>query len=248
MKTLNTLLDQRLALQYPVLRWWGIIISFSQIATVIITIGVIALGSYLYLDRLITLGQIVMFIGYSTLFLSSIESIMWSVDGFFWRTPATREFFETLETKPRVTEANDAKKLPLVKGDIRFESVGFSYESDREILKKISFQIEAGKKVAFVGHTGSGKTTATNLLLRFYDIQSGQILIDDVGIRTITEDSLRANIGVVFQDNSLFDATIRENIILGEENVSKKRLDEIIEKSHIREFISRLPNGLDTLV
>ncbi len=142
----------------------------------------------------------------------------------------------------------NAKKLTHVKGDIRFENVGFSYESDREILRKISFQIEAGKKVAFVGHTGSGKTTATNLLLRFYDIQSGQILIDGIDIRTVTEDALRTNIGVVFQDSSLFDATIRENIILGEKKVSRKRLDAIIEKSHIREFISRLPNGLDTLV
>jgi ATP-binding cassette, subfamily B, beta-glucan exporter len=248
MYTLNVLLDERLRLQYPVLKWWGLIISFSQIATVIITIGVIALGSYLYLDGLITLGQIVMFIGYSTLFLSSIESIMWVFDGFFWRTPATAEFFETLETRPSVIDAKDAKKLPRVKGDIRFEDVGFSYESDREILKKINFSIEAGKKVAFVGHTGSGKTTATNLILRFYDIQSGRILIDGMDIRTVTEDSLRANIGVVFQDNSLFDATIRENILLGEKKVSKKRLEEIVEKSHIKEFIARLPNGLDTLV
>ena len=150
MKTLSTLLDQRLALQYPVLKWWGIIISFTQIATVIITIGVIALGSFLYLDRLISIGQIVMFIGYSTLFLSSIETIMWSLDGFFWRIPATREFFDTLETKPKVTEAKNAKKLSRVKGDIRFENVGFSYESDREILKNISLHIEVGKKVAFV--------------------------------------------------------------------------------------------------
>lgn len=172
MKTLSTLLDQRLALQYPVLKWWGIIISFTQIATVIITIGVIALGSFLYLDRLISIGQIVMFIGYSTLFLSSIETIMWSLDGFFWRIPATREFFDTLETKPKVTEVKNAKKLSRVKGDIRFENVGFSYESEREVLKKISLHIEVGKKVAFVGHTGSGKTTATNLILRFYDIQS----------------------------------------------------------------------------
>ncbi len=248
MKTLSTLLDQRLALQYPVLKWWGIIISFTQIATVIITIGVIALGSFLYLDRLISIGQIVMFIGYSTLFLSSIETIMWSLDGFFWRIPATREFFDTLETKPKVTEVKNAKKLSRVKGDIRFENVGFSYESEREVLKKISLHIEVGKKVAFVGHTGSGKTTATNLILRFYDIQSWHILIDGVDIRTVTEDSLRASIGVVFQDNSLFDATIRENILLWEKNVPKKRIEEIIEKSHIREFISRLPNGLDTLV
>lgn len=248
MHTLNTLLDDRLRLQYPVLRWWWLIISFSQIATVIITLGVIALGSYLYLYGHITLGQIVMFIGYSTIFLSSIEWVMWSLDTFFWRIPATKEFFETLETKASVTEAKDAKKLPRVKWDIRFEDVGFSYESDREILKKISLHIETGKKVAFVGHTWSGKTTATSLILRFYDIQSGRILIDWVDIRTVTEDSLRASIGVVFQDNSLFDATIRENIVLGEKKVSAKRLEEVIEKSHIKEFISRLPQWLDTLV
>lgn len=126
--------------------------------------------------------------------------------------------------------------------------MSFSYDGKRTVLSNIDIQVQKWEKVAFVGHTGSGKTTMTNLLLRFFEPQTGDIIIDNTSIYDITQASLRKNIGVVFQDNSLFNTTIRENIRLDNSEATDADIEAVAKKSHAMDFIDHLSDGFDTLV
>lgn len=135
-----------------------------------------------------------MFLGFSNLFLVAVEGLMWSLDGFFWRIASIKEFFGILNQIHTVVDIPNAKRLSKVIGRVEFENVDFGYDVKRKVLKKVSFVAQPGKKIAFVGHTGSGKTTTSSLLLRFYEPNSGKILIDGVDIASVTQESLRQNI------------------------------------------------------
>lgn len=247
-RELQGLLKKRLEKQYPILYWWGFLISFSKVINIIISLGVIFFWSYLFSRWEITIGDIVMFLSFATLFLWAVESLMWSIEWLFWRIAPMKEFFAILDQNISVTDIPWAKKLESVKGHIEFKNVDFGYDKKRKILKWVSFQVFPGEKIAFVWHTGSGKTTTSSLLLRFFDPQSGVILIDGIDIKTVTQTSLRKAIWVVFQDNSLFNTTIRENIKLDSKTATDQDILKVAEKSHAIEFIRHFPDGLDTIV
>jgi ABC-type transport system involved in Fe-S cluster assembly fused permease/ATPase subunit len=156
--------------------------------------------------------------------------------------------FSLLEQEQEITDAPDAPLLKIEQGNICFEHVQFSYQSERSILHNISFTVKAGQKLALVGASGSGKSTIVRLLYRFYDPQHGRITIDGQDIREISQHSLRQSIGIVPQDTVLFNDTILHNIAYGNTNASEDEIIHAARQAHIHEFISHLPDGYNTLV
>ncbi len=153
-----------------------------------------------------------------------------------------------LNKKPQVTERPNAQNLILTNGDIAFNNVSFSYNANRPILNDISFKINAGSKVAIVGASGAGKSSLARLLYRFYDVSSGTITIDNQAIDSVTLNSLRSAIAIVPQDTVLFNTTIRENIAYGRPSASDSEIDKAIEMAYLKDFISTLESGDQTLV
>ncbi len=156
--------------------------------------------------------------------------------------------FKLMEQKPEVQDRDDAKALRLAGGTVRFESVGFAYQTDRKILCEVDFAIPAGKKVAIVGHSGAGKSTLARLLFRFYDVTSGRVTVDDQDLRSVTQASLRSVIGVVPQDTVLFNETIYYNLAYGRPEASQQEIEKAASMAHISEFIDSLPQGYETRV
>ena len=156
--------------------------------------------------------------------------------------------FKLLERRPEVEDAPRARPLRVQRGEIRFEGVGFHYHPEREILHDLSFRIEPGRKLAVVGHSGAGKSTLARLLFRFYDVTSGRILIDGQDVRSVSQASLRAALGIVPQDTVLFNESIYYNLLYGRPQASREEVLEAAEMAHIRAFVESLPEGWDTIV
>ena len=156
--------------------------------------------------------------------------------------------FALLKVKPAVMDAVGAPALKLYSGELEFKQVNFSYQSERQILKDVSFKLHAKQKLAIVGSSGSGKSTIMKLLLRFYDVTEGEILIDDQSIKTVTQESLRKAIGVVPQDTVLFNASIFDNIRYGNVNATDEEVWEAIRIAHLYNFIQQLPEKENTKV
>jgi ATP-binding cassette subfamily B protein len=156
--------------------------------------------------------------------------------------------FKLLDRQPEIQDAPAARELEVTRGEIEFAGVNFSYQPERQILHDISFKVQAGKKIAIVGPSGSGKSTIARLLFRFYEMDSGKILIDGQEIRDVTQQSLRQNIGIVPQDTVLFNDTIFYNIQYAKPTASRDEVIQAARLAHIHEFIETLPKGYDTVV
>ena len=156
--------------------------------------------------------------------------------------------FALMAKTPAIVDKPGAEALQVGKGSIEFRQVGFSYHADRPILKDVSFRVEAGQKVAVVGASGAGKSTLFKLLFRFYDTDAGDILIDGQSLRDVTQDSLRAAIGVVPQDTVLFNNTLFENVRYGRVDASEAEVLEAIRLAHLNDFVAQLPKGVETTV
>lgn len=161
---------------------------------------------------------------------------------------AMERVFDLLEKKPAICNKPDAVKLTAVNNGIEYRNVNFEYVRNKPVLKNINLNIKVGETVAFVGNSGGGKTTLVNLLPRFYDVKSGNVLIDGRDVRDIDLVSLRDKIAVVFQDNFLFAGTIRENILLGKEDATPEQIDKAVKSACLDEFIRSLERGLDTQI
>src|SRR5262249_49373983 len=147
-----------------------------------------------------------------------------------------------------IRDATTAVPLAVRRGEIRFDNVSFRYDPERQILHDVDFTIPSGKTIAVVGTTGAGKSTLSRLLYRFYDVSDGRILIDGQDIREVTQDSLRANIGIVPQDTVLFNDTIYYNIAYGKPDATREEIVAAARAAHIHDFIISLPRGYDTRV
>ena len=157
-------------------------------------------------------------------------------------------FIDVIDTVPEIEDAPDAGELTDVKGVIDYKDVCFSYEEEEAVLEHINFHVDAGKSIAIVGPSGGGKTTLCALLPRFYDVTGGQVCIDGVDIRTVTQKSLRSYIGIVQQDVYLFNGTIRENIAYGKPEATDAEIYEAAKNADLLDFINGLPHGFDTEV
>ena len=161
---------------------------------------------------------------------------------------ATVRVFDVLDQRPKIQNIKNAKPLMLTKGGIHFDHVTFAYTTDKVILEDITLDIPAGKTVALVGHSGSGKSTLLNLIPRFYDTTEGVLTLDGQNIRDVTLESLRQNIGLVSQEITLFDDTIKANILYGKMNASDKEVIAAAKSAAAHDFISKLPDGYNTMI
>ena len=221
----------------------------SPIMHFVVSLGialVIWLGSYLIVTHQITAGNFVSFITALIMLYNPIKSIGNNYNAVQLSLIAMEHVFKLLEDTPKITDKPEAKPLQKIKKDIVYKDVCFEYRPGKPILKNVNLDIKIGQTIAFVGNSGGGKTTLVNLLPRFYDVTSGQILIDGTDIRDFQIDSLREKISVVFQDNFLFAGTIRDNILLGAENATEEQIDRAVRSACLEEFIQSLDKGLNT--
>ncbi len=163
-------------------------------------------------------------------------------------TASGERIFQVLDEPEEIGDSSDAVELPSGRGEIRFEGVSFGYAADRPVLHDIELQLAPGSTVALIGHTGSGKTTLASLVLRFYDVDEGRVLVDSVDVRDVTLASLRRSIGVIAQDPFLFSATVRENIAFGVPGATDAEVEAAAQAAQAHEFVERLPNGYDTVI
>lgn len=223
----------------------------TPVMHIILSVGIaLALwfGSHLILTGQLTPGGFVSFLTALILLYQPMKSIgntYGSVIMSFW---AIEVCFEMLDSVPKIVDRIDAIEMPKIHQQIKFEDVSFNYIPDVPVLKHINLTVNRGETIAIVGNSGGGKTTLVNLLPRFYDVTSGAITVDGVDIRNFTLKSLRQNIGVVFQDNFLFDGTIRENIMIGNENATEEQLQRAIKSAYLDGFLKTLKDGLDTQI
>ena len=223
----------------------------SPMMHVIVSIGIglaIGYGSHLILSGTITSGNFVSFITALIMLYTPIKNLGNNFNAVQMSFMAIERVFKVLDTKPKITNKDSALKLNNNPKDIHFNNVYFEYIKDKPVLKGINLEVTKGQTIAFVGNSGGGKSTIVSLIPRFYDVTSGSITIDGIDIRDYSLESLRSNIAVVFQDNFLFSGTIRENILLGNENATKEQLQKAVEMAYLSDFIVDLKDGLDTQI
>ena len=211
-------------------------------------VAVCVVGAILVTNNQTDIGTIAAFMIYVRLFSSPLTEIAQSMTSLQSASASCKRVFEFLENEEMSDESQKTTKLENVKGNVVFDHVTFGYNSDKLIIKDFSADIKAGQKVAIVGPTGAGKTTLVNLLMRFYEVNSGDITIDGVSIRDITRENLHSLFGMVLQDTWLFQGTIKENLRYNSKNVSDEQIVEVCKSVGLDHFIQTLPQGYDTVL
>lgn len=223
----------------------------SPLMHIIVSCGigaVIGLGSYLIVQGKLTAGQFVSFITALIMLYTPIKGLGNNAKSMTTCLCAMERVVAKLDKKSGIIDKPDAINFPDFKDKITFEDINFEYKKDKPVLKNISFEVPKGETIALVGNSGGGKTTIVNLLPRFYKLKKGAIKIDKISINDIKLNDLRAHIAIVFQDNFLFEGTIRDNILLGKLEATEAELHNAIKNSYLEDFINSLENGLDTQI
>ncbi|MCC6565656.1 MAG: ATP-binding cassette domain-containing protein [Chloroflexi bacterium] len=210
--------------------------------------GFLWFGGREVIDGRLTSGELVTFLVYGISVAGSFGSLTWLYSEFQRALGATKRVFQILDERPTVQDAPDAHSITRAEGRITLEDVGFSYDGKTGVLTGVSLDIAPGEVVALVGPSGAGKSTTFNLIPRFYDPTHGAIRLDGRDLRTITQSSLRAQIGIVPQETLLFGGTIRENIQYGRLDASEDELIAAAKAANAHDFITELPEGYDTIV
>lgn len=221
----------------------------SPMMHIIVSVGigaVIGLGSYFIVKGSLTAGQFVSFITALIMLYTPIKGLGNNAKNMTTCLCAMDRVVSKLDKKTGFQDKKDSVDFPKFSEKITFDNVSFYYKKDVYVLHNISFEVKKGETIALVGNSGGGKTTIVNLLPRFYNTKGGDIKIDGTSIYKIKIDDLRANIAVVFQDNFLFEGTIRDNIMIGNLNATKEELQQAIKNSYLDDFINSLEKGLDT--
>ena len=222
----------------------------SPMMHVIVSIGIgaaIGYGSHLIITKTITSGNFVSFITALIMLYTPIKNLGNNLNDVQFSFMAIDRIFSMLNRKPLITNESNCIEMQGLKESIEYKNVFFKYNKKLpNVLENINFKVKAGTTTAFVGNSGGGKTTLVNLLPRFYNLESGEILFDGININKFTLSSLRHNIAVVFQDNFLFSGTIKENILLGKPNATDEEVKLAVQMAYLEEFVSSLEKGLDT--
>lgn len=221
----------------------GFIGNFSYVAVCIV-------GALLVSKSVISFGVIVAFIMYVRLFTNPLSQIAQAMTSMQSTAAASERVFGLLEEVEMDSEDDITKKLDKhkVKGNIEFKNVKFGYDKDKIIINDFTAKVKAGEKIAIVGPTGAGKTTMVNLLMKFYDINDGDILIDGTSIKELKRDNIHSLFTMVLQDTWLFNGTVKENIIYNQKNVSNKKVEDVCKVVGVDHFIKTLPNGYDSII
>ncbi len=211
-------------------------------------VAVSVVGGYLAINGTITVGNIQSFIQYNKRFTQPIEQIAQVSAMLQAMVAAAERIFEFLEEEEEVKEADNNIDTSKLKGNVEFKNVHFGYDEDRIIINDFSSKIKEGQKIAIVGPTGAGKTTMVKLLMRFYDVNSGEILVDGHNIKDFKRGDLRKMFGMVLQDTWLFGGTVKENIKYGNPNASDSEVIEAAKAAHVNHFIKTLPKGYNSVL
>ncbi len=210
--------------------------------------GVGILGAFLAIKGYISVGQLTSFLSYANQYTKPFNEISGVVTELQTALACAGRVFEFIEEEPQVAEPDNAAVLQAPKGSISMQNVCFSYNPDQKLIQNFNLEVKPGQRVAIVGPTGCGKTTVINLLMRFYDVNSGSIRIDGIDLRDMTRKSLRESFGMVLQDTWLHAGTIRENIVMGKPDATDDEVIAAAKAAHAHSFIKRLPMGYDTVI
>ncbi|HLR23577.1 MAG TPA: ABC transporter ATP-binding protein [Pseudogracilibacillus sp.] len=214
-----------------------------------VTLIVLVVGAWLSYNDQLLYGELVAFVLFVNVLSKPIEKISALLELYPKGMAGFRRFMDLLAISPDIKDKKGAKQVKDLKGDIAFNHVTFTYEkTQKPVLNDISFQIESGKTIAFVGPSGAGKTTICSLIPRFYDVNNGSVTIDGIDIRDMTMQSLRKQIGIVQQDVFLFTGTLKENIMYGKLDATDEEIARAVKQAHMEDFIAELPNGYETQV
>ena len=210
--------------------------------------GVGIAGAFAVVNGSLSVGQLSSFLSYANQYTKPFNEISGVVTEFQNAVACARRIFELIEEEPQTPDPEDAADLTDIRGNVRAEDVSFSYLPEQKLIEHFNLEVRPGQRIAIVGPTGCGKTTLINLLMRFYDVDEGRICVEDIDIREMTRQSLRAGFGMVLQDTWLKTGTIRENIMMGRPDATDEEVIEAAKASHIHSFICRLPQGYDTWI
>lgn len=246
--SLKRISEDLLRAQLPVLSWWALATVAARTSATLTILSIFIVGAWLFTKGLATIGEIVTFMNFAALLIGRLEATVTFANWLFMLAPKLREFFDVVDSQPGVRDLPNARDVGRLTGQVSFENVTFSYDNRRNAINDVSFTVHPGETVALVGATGSGKSTTLGLLHRVFDPNGGRIVIDGVDIRDMTLVSLRRNIGVVFQEPMLFARSIEENLRVGKPDATTDEIDAALERAQAKEFISRQPDGLQTVV
>lgn len=231
------------AVKYQLMLWPAIDNISVFTVSLVYLVGIKAIG------EVITIGTLVAFVGYIWRFWNPIVNISNFYNTLIMAMAYLERIFETLDEEVSISNLPNAYEMPSIEGNIEFKNVVFKYEDEeREILKNVSFKVNAGETIALVGPTGAGKTTIINLLSRFYDVTKGEVIIDNNNIRNVTLSSLREQMGVMLQDTFIFSGTILENIRYGNLSATEEEIINASKAVRAHEFIINLKDGYNTQV
>jgi ATP-binding cassette subfamily B protein len=229
-----------------------LVISYSAsgmyMLTRLISLIVLICGAWFAYQGVLSYGELIAFLLYVNIFLKPIDRINAFMENYPKGMAGFKRLCDLLDTEPDVKDEPDAKDVHSLKGNIRFHNVTFGYEDHSKVLRNINLNIAEGETIALVGPSGAGKSTLCSLIPRFYEVDDGEIRIDGMNIRQMTQRSLRGHIGIVQQDVVLFNGTLRENIAYGRLGADEAAVLEAANKAHLEGFIATLPHGLDTLI
>jgi ATP-binding cassette, subfamily B, beta-glucan exporter len=234
--------------QFPVLNWWALVNVLTRASSTLAVISIVVIGTLLHLRGQAEVGEIVSFMGFATLLIGRLESAVSFVASLFFRMPSVEEFFAVIDAKGSVPEKPGALPLAVREGEVVFEAVAFGYPGGPPILNEVSFVAEPGMSVALVGQTGAGKSTTMALLQRLWDPSEGCVRIDGQDLRDVTLESLRAAIGVVFQESMLFNRTIADNLRVGRPGATDAELERACRVADAHDFIMRQKHGYQTMI
>lgn len=210
------------------------------------TAGVLFYGGYLAVKGSATVGVVTAFLLYVQQFFRPIQILSQFYTQAQSAFAGLERIFLLLDEPAQLKDAPDARVMPPIAGNVRFDKVVFGYTPEQIVLKGVSLEAQAGQMIALVGQTGSGKSTIINLILRFYDVLAGAVTIDGIDVRTVTQASLRRQIGIVLQDNILFSGTVAQNIAFGAVEASQAQIEAAAQQANVHEFITSLPQGYAT--
>ena len=238
-------MDQFLDTVYRQMRLFTVLNMLVLWSNALLLFSVGAVGIWLWMGGAMTPGSLAVSLGLVMRFQGMSQWVMWEMSSLFENIGTVKDGINSISLPRVVADKPDAKTLPAVKGDIKFENISFHYGKKSGVIEGLDLHVRPGEKIGLVGRSGAGKSTIVNLLLRFYDRAEGRVLIDGHDIANVTQDSLRANIGVVTQDTSLLHRSVRENILYGRPDATEEMMRHAAEQAEAAEFVETLtdPQG-----